>query len=81
MPYTLLRLAAGSYDLLLDGKIIGSVVCEVGAAGRARRWHAELLGHPHPLKRPLPFKEVEHSFQSLERVLEWLGNATVIEPQ
>lgn len=31
MAYTLRRLAAGSYDLLLQGKVIGSLVRNVSA--------------------------------------------------
>lgn len=33
MAYTLYRLAPGSYDLLLDGKVVGSVVRNVSTRG------------------------------------------------
>lgn len=33
MPYTLQRLAAGSYDLLLDGDVVGSVVRSLSKGG------------------------------------------------
>src|SRR5688572_29130646 len=41
MPYTLSRLAPGSYDVLLDGVIIASLV-RSGETNRAT-WTAELL--------------------------------------
>ncbi len=36
MPYTLQRLAAGSYDLLLDGDVVGSVVRSLSKGGDIR---------------------------------------------
>ncbi|WP_244413375.1 hypothetical protein [Methylobacterium radiotolerans] len=36
MPYTLQRLAAGSYDLLLDGDVVGSVVRSLSKGGDVR---------------------------------------------
>ncbi len=37
MPYTLQRLAAGSYDLLLDSTVMGGVVRDISADGDVRR--------------------------------------------
>ena len=76
MPYTLHRLAAGSYDLLLDGTLIGDVVRDISADGEVRRWRAELLDELPPAQRPKPFVEIEHRFDTLEEVLAWLGGAT-----
>ncbi|KAB1069329.1 hypothetical protein [Methylobacterium planeticum] len=77
MPYTLDRLAAGSYDLLLDGIVIGGVVRDITADGEARQWRAELLDDLAPAQRPRPFIEIEHGFGSLEEVAAWLGDAAI----
>jgi hypothetical protein len=77
MPYTLHRLAAGSYDLLLDGIVMGGVVRDITADGDVRRWRAELLEDLPPSKRPPPFAEIEHRFDSLEEILAWLGDAAI----
>ena len=77
MPYTLHRLAAGSYDLLLEGAVIGGVVPDISAGGEVRRWRAELLDELPPAQRPKPFIEIEHRFDTLEEVLAWLGGATI----
>lgn len=78
MTYTLHRLAAGSYDLLLDGVIVGSVVREVSADGGHRGWYAELLEDLLPDRRPRPFIEIEHAFPTLDEATEWLGGAVVL---
>ncbi|WP_156634284.1 hypothetical protein [Methylobacterium sp. Leaf113] len=52
MTYTLHRLAPGSYDLILNGEIVGSVVREASIEGGAPIWHAELLDDPPSEKRP-----------------------------
>lgn len=77
MPYTLRRLAAGSYDLLLDGTLIGGVVRDISPDGDVRRWRAELLNELPPGLRPQPFTEIEHRFDTLEDALAWLGEATM----
>ncbi|WP_336487799.1 hypothetical protein [Methylobacterium nigriterrae] len=79
MPYTLHLLAAGSYDLLRDGAVIGGVVRDVTASGDVRRWRAELLEDLPPAQRPLPFVEIEHRFDTLDEVLSWLGDASVAD--
>ncbi len=53
MPYTLHRLAAGSYDLLLDGAAIGSVTRDVTKSGLVRGWDVELLSADPPLPAAL----------------------------
>jgi hypothetical protein len=75
MPYTLSRLAPGSYDVLLDGAIVASLV-RSGEPNKAT-WTAELLTDVHPRRRPAPFIEVEHTFGSLEEAQGWLGGAEV----
>ncbi|GJE42270.1 hypothetical protein [Methylobacterium soli] len=77
MPYALHRLAAGSFDLLLDGTVMGSVVRDITADGEVRHWRAELLDDLPPLQRPQPFTEIEHRFDTLEEVLAWLGDAQI----
>jgi hypothetical protein len=71
MPYTLSRLAPGSYDVMLDGVIIASLV-RSGETNDAT-WTAELLENVHPRRRPAPFTETEHTFRSLEEAEVWLG--------
>ncbi|MET3485853.1 hypothetical protein [Methylobacterium sp. 1973] len=71
MPYTLQRLAAGSYDLLLDGTVVGSVTRDVTKGGDVRGWHAELLDAAPPM--PAPFKQEAHRFETLEAAVAWLG--------
>jgi hypothetical protein len=77
MTYTLHRLAPGSYDLVLNGKIVGGVVREIATASDASVWHAELLDDPLPAQRPYPFSKVDHTFGTLGAVLAWLGGAAI----
>ena len=77
MAYTLLRLASGSYDVLLDGVIVASLVRD-GEKDDAT-WTVELLMDVEPERRPAPFTERKHSFGSLEEAQEWLGNAEVLD--
>ena len=76
MTYSLIQLAPGAYDLLLHGDLVGSVV-RTGTGNKNTSWTAELLEDPPQGKRPTPFKEVEHSFPTLEALCEWLGNPEV----
>jgi hypothetical protein len=75
MLYTLVQLAAGSYDIALDGKVIGAVVR--GGTRISPIWIAELLYEWPPEKRPAPFKEIEHEFTSFQALRLWLGNPPV----
>lgn len=75
MPYALLHLAAGSYDLLLDGEIVASVVHDISEGGDVRNWQAELLNETPPL--PAPFTKPAHCFETLEAAVAWLGDATI----
>jgi hypothetical protein len=73
VAYKLFRLAAGSYDVLLNGVIIASLVRN----GRtdAASWTAELLLELPSGERPSPFTDMEHTFNSLEEAQLWLGGA------
>ena len=75
MTYTLSRLAPGSYDVLLDGVIVASLV-RSGSKDNVT-WTAELLTDVPSWKRPAPFTESEHTFASLEEARQWLGNPEV----
>jgi hypothetical protein len=75
MPYTLARPAPGSYDVLLDGVIIASLV-RSGTTSNAT-WTAELLVDVHPRRRQAPFVEAEHTFGSLEDAQTWLDGAEI----
>jgi hypothetical protein len=76
VAYQLIQLALGSYDLLLDGEIIGSVVRSGSHRGDAT-WTAELLEDGPMETRPTPFTQVEHTFETLEDVCAWLKGAEV----
>jgi hypothetical protein len=76
VAYQLIQLAPGSYDLLLDGEIIGSVVRSGSRSGDAT-WTAELLEDGPMETRPTPFTQVEHTFETLEDVCAWLKGAEV----
>jgi hypothetical protein len=75
MPYSLIQLASGSYDIALNSNIIGAVVR--GGTKISPIWIAELLYAWPPEKRPMPFKEVEHEFASFQELRLWLGNPPV----
>jgi hypothetical protein len=75
MPYTLSRLAPGSYDVLLNGMIIASLV-RSGETNRAT-WSAELLVNLPREEMPAPFADIEHTFGSLEEAQQWLGGAEI----
>jgi hypothetical protein len=71
MIYRLSRLAPGSYDVLLNGAIIASLVRS--GTSETATWTAELLADLPPGERPAPFTEPEHTFRSLRDAQEWLG--------
>jgi hypothetical protein len=64
MTYTLSLLAPGSYNVLLDGAVIASLVRD--GSKTPTIWTAELLTDVPSWKRPAPFTESEHTFGSLE---------------
>jgi hypothetical protein len=70
MIYRLSRLAPGSYDVLLNGVIVASLV-RSGTSENAT-WTAELLADLPPGERPAPFTEPEHTFASLRDAQLWL---------
>jgi hypothetical protein len=71
MMYRLSRLASGSYDVLLNGVIIASLVRN--GLSEDAPWTAELLVDLPPGERPAPFTEPEHTFASLDEARQWLG--------
>ena len=75
MTYRLSKLAAGSYDVILDGVIIAGVV---RSTIRDRvKWTAELLIDLPPELMPAPFTAPEHDFATLDEVCRWLGLSEV----
>ena len=78
MTYSLHRLAAGNYDLLLDGVVIGSVVRSSQSNRGTAVWRAELADDDWQ-GRPAPFTAAEHEFTSLEEVTDWLGASLVVD--
>ncbi|WP_201842305.1 hypothetical protein [Microvirga zambiensis] len=77
MAYTLSRLAPGSYDVLLNGVIVASLVRS--EESESATWTAELLLDLPPGERPAPFTKIEHAFASLEEAQRWLGDAQIRE--
>jgi hypothetical protein len=75
MTYRRYSLAPSSYDLALDGVIVGSVVREMRSGDGDHVWNAELLDDPPAEKRPPPFSKVDHTFGSQQAVVAWLGDA------
>jgi hypothetical protein len=76
MVYRLSQLTPGSYDVLLNGVVVASLV-QSGRTGDAA-WTAELLVDLPPEERPAPFTGmVEHTFVSLEEARQWLGGAEI----
>lgn len=75
MTYSLIQLAPGAYDLFLHDKVVASVVRN--GSRQPYTWTAELLEDLPRSKRPLPFRDIEHSFPSLEELCAWLGQPTV----
>jgi hypothetical protein len=75
MSYQLIQLAPGSYDILLDDRIIGSVV--KGGSRTTPVWIAELLEDLPSEQRPPPFTSIEHQFGSFEDLCVWLGGPQV----
>ena len=76
MAYRLVRLAPGSYDVVLNGIISAGLVR--GGSSFGAIWTAELLLDLPPQERPAPFTEPEHTFISLEEVRTWLGGAEIL---
>ena len=75
MTYRISRLAPGSYDVLLDGVIVASLVRN--GEKDYTTWTIELLADAPSWKRPAPFTESEHTFGSLEEARQWLGNPEI----
>jgi hypothetical protein len=74
MTYILQRLAPGSFDLILDGKIVGSLVRDISEDGHEGDWMAEALDDSPPY--PAPFERAKHAFPTLLGAAKWL-DATV----
>ncbi|MCJ2104903.1 hypothetical protein MKK70_05815 [Methylobacterium sp. E-041] len=70
MPYTLKRLAPGSFDLVLGGEVVGSLVRDVSRDGYEGDWTAEPLADSPPF--PAPFTSEAHKFQNLKAAADWL---------
>ena len=75
MTYSLIQLAPGAFDLLLNGEVVASVVRN--GSYKPYSWTAELLEDLSPDQRPAPFTTIEHVFASLEDLCAWLGDPEV----
>ena len=79
MTYVLHRLAAGNYDLILDGVVIGSDVRGGTSKSKPPTWRAEFAdengeGWPELLTA------TEHEFVSPDEVADWPGASLVVDP-
>ncbi|MEH3063689.1 MAG: hypothetical protein PGN33_13410 [Methylobacterium radiotolerans] len=72
MTYTVQQLAPGSYDVLLNGSPVASLVREVDRSGAVREWLVDLLDETPLPKRPAPFTAQQHAFATRAAALEWL---------
>ena len=77
MGYTLIMLAPGSYDVMLDGVIVASLVRSVLTNNG---WSVELLSDLPPEERPFPFVDLEHEFADFEEVCRWFDNPDIAPP-
>jgi hypothetical protein len=75
ITYSLIQLGPGAYDLLLNGEVMGSIVRN--GSRQPYTLTAELLEDLPRSKRPVPFKEIEHDFPTLEELRAWLGDPEV----
>ena len=73
MNYTVQQLAPGSYDVLLNGAVVASLVREGGLSDAVWGWRVELLEETSPAERPAPFMAQQHAFRIRAEALEWLG--------
>lgn len=73
MTYTLVRLAAGSYDVVLDGSVVASLVRDPHPGTRLPKWHVELLEWMSSGAPPAPFLKPIHTFPSYLAAADWLG--------
>ena len=71
MTYRLRKLAAGSYDVILNGVIVASLVRT--DVRHHVKWTAELLLNVPPEDMPPPFAAPEHDFATLDEACRWLG--------
>ena len=79
MRYRLSKLAAGSYDVILDGVIVASLVRNsknsYHSTSSYHRSTAELPVDRPPEQRLPPFTAQEHEFATQEEACRWLGVA------
>lgn len=73
MAYIVEQLAPGSYDVLLDGIVIATLVWVVSHSGPSDTCQVELLDEMPATERPAPFTSQRHVFKSRLAALEWLG--------
>lgn len=71
MTYTVVKLAPGSYDVLLDGNLVAALTRDVD--GPEDEWRIDLLAETPPPERPRPFEMQSHTFGSHRSALDWLG--------
>lgn len=68
--YSVERLAPDSYDVLLDGALVASLVRDTDGSGATREW---LLDEASTAARPALVIAQQHTFASRAAALAWLG--------
>lgn len=71
--YSVERLAPDSYDVLLDGALVASLVRDTDGSGATREWLLDLLDEASTAARPALVIAQQHTFASRAAALAWLG--------
>jgi hypothetical protein len=79
VTYTVVKLAPGSYDVLLDGNLVASLTRDID--GLDDEWRIDLLAEPPPSECPPPFERQSHTFSSYQAALDWLGVYREVTPR
>jgi hypothetical protein len=77
--YTVVKLAYGSYDVLLDGIVIASLTRDIDVSEEG--WRIDLLVDTPPSDCPLPFDGQSRTFSSYQAALDWLGIYREVAPR
>jgi hypothetical protein len=77
--YTVVKLAFGSYDVLLDGKPIASLTRNIDPLEEG--WRIDLLVDTPPSECTLPFNGQSRTFSSYQAALDWLGIYSEVAPR
>lgn len=77
--YTVVKLAYGSYDVLLDGNPVASLTRDIDFSEDG--WRIDLLVDTSPAECPLPFNGQSRTFSSYQAALDWLSIYREVAPR